>query len=168
MSKKGKQIEKAKANKPAPKKSTDLMTQMQSQLQSLEKRFEEFMSRGWMAPFESDWPELATEAPTPKVDVIDKGKKLVVRAEVPGFDKDNIDVSLTDNSITLKGTMKEENKKEEGDYYQSEVRQMSFSRSLMLPSEVDSAKAKAKFKNGMLEIRLPKKKVEKKKKIDIE
>ncbi len=168
MGKKGKQIEKAKANKPAVATSTDLMTQMQSQLQALERRFEDFMSRGWMTPFESDWPDVVAEAPMPKVDVVDKGKKLVVRAEVPGFDKDDIDVSLTDNSITLKGTMKEENKKEEGDYYQSEVRQMSFSRSLMLPSEVDSARAKAKFKNGMLEIRLPKKKVEKKKKVDIE
>ncbi len=171
MSKKSKQVQKAEAKKAIAKPSKDPMAQIAEQFQALEKRFDDFMSRGFLAPFDSDWPDtslLAGDISTPRVDIIDKGKKLVVRAEVPGFDKDSIDVSVTDNSITLKGEIKDENKQEEGDFYQSEVRQMSFSRSLMLPSEVDSSKAKAKFKNGMLEIKLPKRKAEKKKKVDIE
>lgn len=171
MSKKSKQVQKADSKKAIAKQSADPIAQMAEQFKALEKRFDDFMSRGILAPFDTDWPDtslLASEMPTPKVDIIDKGKKLVVRAEMPGFDKDNIDVDVTDNSITLKGEVKEESKNEEGDFYQSEVRQQSFSRSLMLPAEVDSSKAKATFKNGMLEINLPKSKVEKKKKVDIE
>ena len=171
MGKKSKQVKKAAQRKAAAQKSTDIMAQMRKQVESLEKRFEEFMSRGFLAPFESDWPDtsaLTADMPAPKVDIIDKGKKVVVRAEIPGFDKDDIDVSVTGNSVTLKGTVKDEKKNEEGDFYQSEVRQMSFSRSLMLPAEVDSAKAKAKFNNGILEIKLPKKKTEEKKKVSID
>ncbi len=171
MSKKSKNIQKARKNQPAVKQSTDIFSRMEDQMKSLEKRFDDFLTKGWMAPFDSEWPEslmAGTDLGMPKVDIIDKGKKLVVRAEVPGFDKDNIDVTVTDTSVTIKGDMKEESSKEEGDFYQSETRQGSFSRSMALPAEVDSAKAKAKFKNGILEIKLPKRKDEKKQKVSID
>jgi HSP20 family protein len=171
MGKKSKQIKKPTQGKAVAKQPADVMAQMRKQVESLEKRFEDFMSRSLMTPFDTPWPDtslLTSDIPAPKVDIIDKGKKVVVRAEVPGFDKDNIDITVTDNSITLKGTVSDEQKKEDGDFYQSEVRQMSFSRSLMLPAEVDSNNAKAKFKNGILEIKLPKRKTEKKNKVAID
>ena len=171
MSKKSKKLQKsAKTGTPAVKQEKNLVSQMEQQIQALEKRFEDFLNRGWMSSFDSDWPDtglMAADMGMPKVDIIDKGKKLVVRAEVPGFNKDDIDVQVTDNSVTLRGTMKQESKKEEGDYFQSETRQSSFARSLALPAEVDSKNAKAKFRNGMLVIRLPKRKTAKQNKVEV-
>lgn len=79
-----------------------------------------------------------------------------MRAEVPGVKKEDLDVSTTDNTVTIKGSTRHEEKEEKGDYYRSEITRGSFSRTVALPSEVDSAKAKARYKDGILELTLPK------------
>jgi HSP20 family protein len=104
-----------------------------------------------------DWPSVPKfEVKTPHVDIIDRDKDIVVRADVPGVKKKNLDVSLTDNTITIKGSTSEEKKEEDGNYYRSETVKGSFSRTLSLPSDVDSSKAKSSFKNGVLEVIVPK------------
>jgi HSP20 family protein len=63
---------------------------------------------------------------------------------------------LTENVVTIKASISHEEKEEKGDYYRSEISRGSFSRTLTLPANVDGAKAKATFKNGVLELVLPK------------
>jgi len=132
-----------------------------SPFEEMDRMFEGFFPRGWMRPFRGElpiWSELAVpfEGKMPKVDVIDRDDEIVVRAEVPGIDKKDLDVSMTDDSVTIKGTTSHEEKEEKGDYYRCEISRGSFSRTVALPAGVDSSKAKASFRDGMLELSMPK------------
>jgi HSP20 family protein len=115
---------------------------------------------GWMRPFQAGFPSWADlQAPfegMPSVDVIDREAEVVVRAELPGVDKKDLEISLSDDSLTIKGSTKTEQEEEKGDYYRREVSSGSFSRTLRLPSEVDGEKASSSFKDGILELKLPK------------
>lgn len=104
----------------------------------------------------------------PNVDMYDRKNEIVVKAEIPGVEKENIDLKITDNNLTIKGEIKKEEEVKEEDYYSCERSYGSFTRTIALPSEVDSLKAKATFKNGILEITLPKKEEAKPKEIKIE
>ncbi len=126
----------------------------------MDRLFEGFMPRGWMRPFRWEWPSMG-EAPFsggkfPRVDIVDRDDEIVVRAEVPGVEKKDLDVSLTDNTVCIKGATRREEKEEKGEYLRSELVSGSFSRTLALPGAVDSARAKATFKDGVLELVLPK------------
>jgi HSP20 family protein len=96
------------------------------------------------------------EVRMPKVDVIDHDDEVVVRAEMPGVQKDDLDVSVSDNTVTIKGETKREEKKEKGDYYRCEISRGAFARTVALPAYVDANGAKAKFDAGVLELSLPK------------
>jgi HSP20 family protein len=123
--------------------------------------FENFFPRSWLRPLRMDWPswaEMAAPLMTrmPKVDVIDRDNEVLVRAAVPGVEKDGLDVSVSDNTVTLKGETKHEEKEEKGDYYRSEISRGAFTRTIMLPDRVASEGARAEFENGVLELTLPK------------
>ncbi len=90
------------------------------------------------------------------MDVIDRDKDVLFRAELPGVDKKDLDVSVHDNMLTIKGESQYESSKEQDEYYSSEIKKGSFARSLMLPPNVDSNNISAEFKNGLLEVTLPK------------
>jgi HSP20 family protein len=121
----------------------------------VERLFDDFFGRRWLRPFA--WEGMFPEMPAmPSVDVIDRDDEVVVRAEVPGYKKEDIEVSVSDSSLTIKGERKAEQKEEKGDYYRCEISQGAFSRTVALPAEVDDAKAKATMKDGMLELTLPK------------
>ncbi len=92
----------------------------------------------------------------PGLDVIDRDNEILVRAEVPGIEKKDLDISLTDNLLTVKGQSSSEKKEEKGDYHRHEISHSSFARSVTLPGMVDSTKAAAVMKDGILEITLPK------------
>jgi len=92
----------------------------------------------------------------PKVDILDRHQDILVRAEVPGMEKDDLHVSVTGRTVTISGRRKRETQSEEGEYFRSEISRESFERSLPLPVEVDGAQGQAEFKNGVLELRLPK------------
>lgn len=126
-----------------------------------ERMFEDFMPRRWVWPFQMDWPTwmdmtLPFNGNLPKVDVIERDGEVVVRAEVPGVEKKDLDVTVTDNTVTLKGRTTHEQKEEKGDYYRSEISRGSFARTVTLPAEVEGPKAQASFKEGMLELVIPK------------
>lgn len=104
----------------------------------------------------------------PNIDMYDRKNEIVLKAELPGVEKDNIDLTITKDSITLKGEVKKEEEIKEESYYSCERSCGSFTRTIALPVEVDSGKAKATFKNGVLEIVLPKKEELKPKEIKIE
>jgi HSP20 family protein len=91
----------------------------------------------------------------PQVDLLDREAELVVRAAVPGFGKDDIEVTSTNDAVTIRGSMRSE-EKEEGEYYRQEIRCEDFLRTIHLPTPVDDTKARATFHDGVLEIVLPK------------
>lgn len=100
----------------------------------------------------------------PLIDIRDEGKKIKIVAEMPGVNKKDIDLELGENSINISAESKtgmEEKDKEKGIYY-SERSVQSFSRTIPLPTEIKSESAEAELKNGILEISLDKKKIEKK------
>lgn len=93
----------------------------------------------------------------PPVDVYEADNQVVVKAELPGVNKDNLEVTTTEDSVTIKGETKSEQEvKEPSGYYRKELRYGSFQRLVPLPSNVKPQEAKASFKDGILEIRLPK------------
>ena len=107
------------------------------------------------------WPERwfradEMEVKPPIVDVFEEKDDIVVKAELPGMEKDNIDVNLTDHRLTIKGEKKKEDEIKEENYYRAERSYGSFLRTLDLPKDVRADKVKASFKNGILEIRMPK------------
>lgn len=102
------------------------------------------------------------------VDIYEDENNIVVKAELPGVNKEDISVSLTEDTLTISGKKTEEKKIEKENYYRKEIRSGSFSRSFTLPCAVDKEKVKASYKNGILEIVLPKAEKEKEKEIKIE
>lgn len=92
----------------------------------------------------------------PSLDVVDRDNEILVRAEIPGIEKKDLSISLTDNLLTIKGQSSSEEKEEKGDYHRHEISRFSFARSVALPGAVDASKMAASLKNGMLEINLPK------------
>lgn len=139
--------------------------------EEMERMFENFFSPGWMRPLH--WPRLGEIAAPfsgamPRVDVIDRDDEIVVRAEIPGVEKNDLDVSMTNNTVTVKGSTRHEEKEEKGNYYRCEISRGAFSRTVTLPAEVDESKAKAVFKDGLLELTIPKKEKSKRHSISIE
>ena len=92
----------------------------------------------------------------PQTEVFERGQELVIRADLPGMSKDDINVDLEENRIIIQGERRHESEKNEGGYYQTERSYGSFYRVIPLPDGVDGEKAKADFKNGVLEITMPK------------
>jgi len=92
----------------------------------------------------------------PSLDISETRDNFVVKAEVPGIDAKDIDISLTGDVLTIKGEKKQEREEKEEDYHLVERSYGSYSRSVRLPAEVESNKIKASYKNGILNITLPK------------
>ncbi|MBN1900868.1 Hsp20/alpha crystallin family protein [Candidatus Sumerlaeota bacterium] len=91
----------------------------------------------------------------PNVDIYKQGEDYILKSELPGITKDDIDITIQDNVITLKGTKKEEKEVNEEDYYHCERLFGSFQRSFELPSVIDRKKVKATYKDGVLEVTIP-------------
>ena len=92
----------------------------------------------------------------PLMDVVETDKAIEIDAELPGMTESDIDVSVVDNVLTVKGEKKSETEKKEADYHMVERSYGAFTRSLTLPYEVDASKVDAKFDKGVLKITLPK------------
>ncbi len=128
----------------------------------IDRLFDDF-SRGFaLSPFGRravDWEPLfgaGGGAMTPSVDVAETDEAFEISAELPGMSEDNIDVSLSDGVLTLRGEKKDEREEKGKQYYLSERRYGSFQRSFRLPDGVEENKIDAKFEKGILKITLPK------------
>jgi len=127
--------------------------------------FEE-MSR-WFDAFRRDfedrfwgpvWPtETRLRVRRPLVDLADMGREFVVRAELPGVNKEDLDIRVAQDGIELKAETSQEKEETEKDYYFRERSYSSFHRTLAFPEEVLADQAEAKLKDGVLEVRVPKK-----------
>jgi HSP20 family protein len=115
--------------------------------------------------FEGDWS--ASEW-NPSVDISETKDEIVVKAEVPGMKKDDIKITLQDNVLTMRGERKQEKEEKETNFYRMERSYGSFTRSFNLPTMVQADKIKASYKDGILNITLPKAEEIKPKQIPIE
>ena len=82
-----------------------------------DRMFESFFPRGWMQPLRWErpaWREALAEARVPRVDVIDREDDILVRAEIPGVTKDNLEITTTENTVTIKGSSEREAEEEQG------------------------------------------------------
>lgn len=112
-----------------------------------------------MGLFDGDW--------APAVDIAENANSVVVKAELPGMTDKDIEVNILGDTLTIKGEKKREEEKKEQNYYRVERAHGSFQRSITLPSQVVADKAKASFKNGVLEIEIPKKEEAKPKQVKV-
>jgi HSP20 family protein len=103
----------------------------------------------------------------PSVDVSETKNDLVVKAELPGMDPKDIDISLSDGLLTIKGEKKQEKEEKEENYHFIERSYGSFTRSVQLPREVKHENISASYKNGILKVVLPKSEEAKTKEIKI-
>lgn len=103
----------------------------------------------------------------PTLDVSETKDEYVVKAELPGIDPKDIDISLTNDLLTIKGEKKQEKEEKEENYHLIERSYGAFTRSVRLPGQVQSDKISANFKNGVLKVALPKTEEAKKKEIKI-
>jgi len=103
----------------------------------------------------------------PSIDVIVEKDTVVVKADLPGLSKDDVSVSLQENYLTIKGEKKHESERKEANYFVSERAYGSFMRTIELPTSVDATKIEARFKDGVLEVKLPKTEDAKPKQIEV-
>jgi len=127
----------------------------------MDRLFDRFFE-GW--PFrsvveEGEW--------APSVDVSETGKDIIIKAELPGMDPKEIDISVQSGVLTIRGERKKEEEKKGEDLHRVERKYGAFMKSIQLPAEVDVEKVRAEYKNGVLSINLPKTKEAAVKKIEI-
>ena len=157
------------------KQTTDIVKQdvprVLSPFSEMERMMEDFMRRPF-SMFPMMWPLTAKieETLSPAIDVFEEDNAVVVKAELPGMKKEDISVELSNGILKIKGEKKREEKVEKKNYYRTERSLGSFERRISLPAETQVDKAKASFKDGLLEIKIPKSEEAKKKqrKINIE
>lgn len=129
------------------------MRRMQEEMNSL---FNDFWSSGY------DEGKLAFRKPL--TDIKDEGDKLIARIELPGVKKEDIDLSITENTLEVKVEKKSRVKEEREDYFRAERSYKGFYRSFTLPQKIVGEEAEAKCENGVLKVVMPKKEKSKKKK----
>jgi len=129
----------------------------------IDRLFDSFHEGAWRLPFghpafnlELAWPRETSWAIAPAVDVAEKDKEYEITAELPGMDEKNIEIKMSNNVLTIKGEKTEEKEEREKDYYLSERRYGSFTRSFQVPEGVDTGKIEATFAKGVLTVKLPK------------
>ena len=154
-------VKKAETKTAANEPFHALMTPFEELENAFERAYGRFFPHGWLRPSRWDLPRwsdlpIPFEGKHPKVDVIDHDDKVIVKAELPGVEKKDLDVTMSDNTVTVKGSVSHEKEETKGDYYRREMSSGTFSRTVALPAEVDADKADATYKDGVLELTLPK------------
>jgi len=114
----------------------------------------------WLEPFFEDtrhlFPELTDVAWTPSADVRETDRELIVTVEVPGLDRDDLDLSITPEGLTIRGEKREEAETRRKDYQFVECRYGSFVRTVPLPPGLDLDRAEARVRRGVLTVKIPK------------
>jgi len=118
----------------------------------MNRLFDSFFDDFNIRPFRERWGKIF-----PQVNIKENNKQIEVSAEMPGIDQKDVDISIYNNVLTLRGEKKQEKEDKDGDYYHKECSYGSFHRDIALPCEVEEEKVKADFKKGVLKITLPKK-----------
>lgn len=135
-------------------------TRLPALVDDMERMMGEFFHRPWpmfgSMPFRGLLSDMGSAFGTsPAVDVFDDGGAIVVKAELPGISRDDIEVKLIDNTLEITGEKKSEEKIDRRDYLRVERSYGKFSRTLRLPEGLDADQVTADFINGVLEINIP-------------
>jgi HSP20 family protein len=121
----------------------------------MRKEMDRLFDRFWEG--EGDLPSLpALGEWAPALDVSETKDAVIVKAEVPGMDPKDVQVSLQEQVLTLKGEKKQEKEEKDEHYYRTERAYGAFARAIRLPAPVDGSKVTATFKHGLLSVTLPK------------
>jgi HSP20 family protein len=130
----------------------------------MDRLFDNFLSE----PFGAlDWPQWGVSKWSPAIDVAEDDKELSVRAELPGIDPKDLDVTVVGNQLVLSGEKRESSETKEKGVYHSETRYGSFRRTVPLPEGVDTEHVDAQYANGVLTLRLPKTATASQKRIEV-
>jgi HSP20 family protein len=131
--------------------------------EEMDRMFNQFFGRGGDGE-EATWGQGIW---APPVDIYETDGAFVLKAELPGFTKEDVDIKIQGNQLILRGERKRETEAKEEQYHRIERAYGRFERAFWLPTTVDSEKIQATFKNGVLELRLPKSEAAKPKRIAI-
>jgi HSP20 family protein len=127
----------------------------------MNRLFDDFFGDG-------SWPGLWTRSEwTPAIDVSESEEELVVQAEVPGISRDDLEITVTGNTLTLRGEKKEQREEKQGSVHREERSYGSFTRTIGLPSSVDPGRVDAGMKDGVLRIRIAKKEEAKPRQVEV-
>lgn len=139
--------------------------EMERLFERMSRQFDE-ASRMW----ESDGPfgQWSSQAESMAVDLVDHDDEFVVTVDLPGFERDDVEIEVTDHTLRIQAEHEEEIEEEEAEYLRQERRHKSTERSIRLPDEVDKEAVSARMKNGVLTITVPKLEVKEARKIEIE
>ena len=122
--------------------------EMMSMRESMDRLFEDFFSRRPRTSGPLVWQ--------PALEVYETDHEVVVKAELPGIDPKSVGVTVTAEGLTIKGEAKAEHEDKGRNYYRRELRYGAFQRTIALPNEVKSDETKATFRQGILEVKIPK------------
>ena len=129
----------------------------------IERLFEDFDRGRWPVPFrrsvfdmEPLWRHEFAAGGSPATDIVEKDRAYEITAELPGMEEKNVEVTLADGVLTIKGTKQEEKEEKDKGYYLKERRFGSFERRFRVPDGVNADKIEAAFRNGVLTVTMPK------------
>ncbi|MCF7979091.1 MAG: Hsp20/alpha crystallin family protein [Chromatiaceae bacterium] len=164
--------EKSLKKETGRKQAQTLQVRENRWLDDMDRAFDRMMNRGVLQPFRSLWPDWAPFQPdldirVPRVDMVDRDDELLIRAEVPGIDKEHLHLDLAGDLLTIHGERQHEETQEGDHLYRSEIVHGAFSRSIRLPTGLNTEAVDASFKNGILEVHLPKREETKRQKIEV-
>jgi HSP20 family protein len=135
------------------------------QLRVLDELFDRFFRTDFLG---RDLSPLVTDHVVPLVDFVEKKDHALLKVELPGISKKDLKVSVTNDTVSIKGEIKREEKSDDATYYLSERAFGTFVRTVRLPFETKTEKVTASYKDGILEIKLPKKEESKGKELNID
>lgn len=155
------------ADKPNPKMDEETARRTWHPLETvqheIDRVFDDLSRVNWRLPFgrsmrgiDTPWRRDFGWGVAPAVDIAERENAYEITAELPGMDEKDIDLTIADGALTIKGEKSEETEEKKKDYYVSERRYGSFQRSFALPEGVDPDKIEASFNKGVLTITLPK------------
>ena len=153
--------------KSQKKQQNDFLTAFRDFENKIEDKFQDMWLKTFHRNNVPDFFSYDSLGSMPKIDVINRKKDVLVKAELPGIDKKDLDISITNNQLVIKAKTCHEEKEEKGDYLKREISKSEIYRSVLLPADVDDSKIKTSFRNGMLKLTIPKRKNSSRKSIKV-
>jgi HSP20 family protein len=143
------------------------ITVMRKFSEELDRLFEDFGGRGWLTPM-LDKAQLPEGPWSPQVEIFERDNELVLRADLPGLTKDDVNVEIANDGITIEGERRHEHEEKGEGYFRSERSYGKFYRRIPMPEGAKAEDANASFSNGVLEIAVPLAKQEERKRRRLE
>ena len=141
----------------APAQATAPWHPFEDLRREVDRLFEDFGHGSWFRPLRSIEPMFQRAVwGIPAVDIVENDAGFEIAAELPGMDASNVELTLRNGNLVLKGEKQEEKEEKSKDYYLKERQFGSFERTFAVPDGVDASKIAAEFKNGVLTVTLPK------------